>query len=242
VGIVYSGIPREFALDLSRQFDVKTFVETGTHVGDTAAWAAQNFNSVTSIELFKSLYEQACNRHGYLANINFIYGDSRKALVDIVEKLDAPALFWLDSHWSCGATYGEGDECPLLEEIDAINRSKIEHFVFVDDARFFLSPPTKPHNIEQWPSIDMVIQALKSDGKSNYIVIFNDVIISVPEYAKAFVAEYCQDANTRTHVAWMSERKKSYFQRALRLLVDSGKVMMQGILNWFTASSNKVSF
>ena len=30
--------------------------------------------------------------------------------------------------------------CPLLNEIEGINRSPHEHFVFIDDARLFMSP------------------------------------------------------------------------------------------------------
>jgi hypothetical protein len=71
-------------------------------------------------------------------------------------------MFWLNGHWSGGQTYGENDECPLIEEIGEINMSTDTHFLFIDAARLFTSPPPLPHHIERWPSIDKVIEAVKS--------------------------------------------------------------------------------
>lgn len=197
--LIHAGLPKELILQLKAQYAVEDFIEAGTYHGATAVWAAAHFDRVTTIEFSRPIYEEMRAEHDGIRNISFVFGDSREALRTILPTLHQPAIFWLDSHWSGGQTYGQNDECPLLEEIEAIISSAHTHFLFIDDARLFASPPPRPHRIEQWPTIDKVIGALKSAGHSYYIVIIEDVIIAVPEYAQALVAGYCQEANTR---AW----------------------------------------
>ncbi len=188
--------PKDLMLQLKRKYTLEDFIETGTYRGGTALWAAAHFARVTTIEFSRALYEDMRAQHSGIHNINCIFGDSREALKTILPKLDRPAMLWLDSHWSGGRTYGEHDECPLLGEIEALTSSAQTHFLFIDDARLFASPPPRPHRIEQWPTIDRVLGALKSAGPGYYIVIIEDVIIAVPDYARALVAGYCQEANT----------------------------------------------
>ena len=45
-----------------------------------------------------------------------------------------------------------------------------------------------------------------SGNSDRYIVIFQDVVIAVPEYAKPIVAAWCQKVNT---LAWKERGKKS---------------------------------
>ena len=144
------------------------------------------------------MYEETVGKHK-TQNINFIFGDSRSILKKIVPKLTDPAVFWLDGHWCGGQSYGENDQCPLIEEINEINKSAIAHFIFIDDARLFASPPPLPNRIGHWPPLDEVIQALQSGKNRYYIVIIEDVIIAVPQCAKETVASYCQEINTK---AW----------------------------------------
>jgi hypothetical protein len=209
--------PKELMLQLKAQYALEDFIETGTYRGGTAVWAAAHFARVTTVEFSRALYEDLRAQHDGIGNVRFIFGDSREALKAILPKLDRPALFWLDSHWSGGRTYGENDECPLLEEIEAIVSSAQTHFLFIDDARLFASPPPRPHRIEQWPTIGQVIGALTSAKQRYYIVILEDVIIAVPEYARALVAGYCQEVNTRV---WQESgsAQGNVVQRILRKL------------------------
>lgn len=205
MGLVRMGPPTELILQLMERYELRNFIETGTYYGNTAVWAASHFDNVITIEYSREIYEETIARHGKIQNINFMFGDSRAALQSIVSKLTRPAIFWLDSHWSGGKTYGQNDECPLIEEILAIVKSKRAHFVFIDDARLFMSPPPRPNRIEQWPSIDEVIEAIKSGSHKYYIVLFEDVIIAVPEYVEQDVAAYCQDISTK---AWEEYGKR----------------------------------
>ncbi len=218
MGIVRMGPPTELMLELKHRYELSDFIETGTYHGGTAAWAASHFDNVTSIEYSREIYEEAVGKHGNIQNINFIFGDSRSALKTIVAELTRPAIFWLDSHWSGGKTYGENDECPLIEEIRAINVSKSPHFLFIDDARLFTSPPPLPHRKEQWPSIDEIIEALKSGNHKYYIVVIEDVIIAVPGYAKEAVASYCQDINTKAWEEYGKRLNESAIKQGYKLI------------------------
>lgn len=199
MGLVTLGPPTDLILKLARQFDIRHFVETGTYYGKTAMWAETVFDHVITIEYSREIYEANLTTYGKVDNVEFLFGDSRTSLKTIVPQLSGPAIFWLDSHWSGGNTYGKDDECPLLDELRAIGESGHSHFILIDDARLFTSPPPLPHAIDQWPSITEVLGALKTGGKEGYTVVVNDVIISVPEFAREFFAGLCQEINTK---AW----------------------------------------
>jgi len=196
MGLIRPGPPTTIISKLRKTYGVRTFVETGTYTGDTANWASQEFEKVITIEISESLYRKAVRKYGGKANIEFLLGNSGDKLSEIVPKLDSPSIFWLDAHWSGGETCGEMDECPLIQEIQAINTSNHDHFLFIDDARLFTSPPPHPHKIEQWPTIDAVIETLNSGKHRYYIVINEDVIVAVPLHAKELVASHFQKINT----------------------------------------------
>ncbi|HEY9619623.1 MAG TPA: FkbM family methyltransferase [Crinalium sp.] len=192
MGIVRMGPPVELILQLQAAHAIRHFVETGTYLGQTAYWASQFFEHVTTIEFSESLYERAKTHYAQIKNLQFLYGHSLAQLRTLVPHLDSAALFWLDAHWSGGETYGANDECPLLDEIEIINQSEFEHFILIDDARLFTAPPPPPHQIQQWPDISQIVQALNACHHKRYIVVVEDVILAVPESAKALVAHYGQ--------------------------------------------------
>jgi hypothetical protein len=228
MGSVHAGPPAELILQLKDRYQLTDFIETGTYYGHTAMWAASHFESVISIEYSQALYERALVSHGRTPNASFIFGDSRTVLKDILPKLRHPAIFWLDSHWSGGETYGENDECPLIDEIRAITKSPCVHFVFVDDARLFTSPPPRPHRIEVWPPIAKVIEAFESSSKEYYIVIIEDIIIAVPGYAKAAVASYCQERNTKAWEEYGRRVDASAFTQGWRLIGQAFRLFGRG--------------
>jgi hypothetical protein len=100
-------------------------------------------------------------------------------------------LFWLDAHWSGGETFGEEDECPLLDEIAVIDGDGPSHIILIDDARMFLAPPDLPHEAESWPTIDEVCHALTA-RRTAFVSIFEDVIIRVPPEMRSSVTAYCR--------------------------------------------------
>jgi hypothetical protein len=220
MGIIRMGPPEDLLIQIAESFQVKYFIETGTYYGGTAVWAAQHFPRVATIEYSQALYEQAVAKHSEIKNIEFRFGDSRTQLEQLAANLNESAIFWLDAHWSDSFTYGENDQCPLLDEIRVINQSPHDHFLFIDDARLFTSPPQPQHNPEQWPDITTVIQALAKNhyDSSRYIVIVEDVIIAVPLKAKSLLVDYCQATNAVIWANFLEQSALSDFDKAMQLL------------------------
>jgi hypothetical protein len=150
------------------------------------------FSSVVTIEASEQLHALAGAQFGHLKNIRFLRGSSPAVLRQIVPTLPTPAIYWLDAHWSGGMTAGEEYECPLLEEIRAIDSHGDDAFILIDDARLFLAPPPLPHKAEQWPDLAGVLGTLREKHPSRYVVVFEDVIIAVPARAREFLIRYCR--------------------------------------------------
>jgi hypothetical protein len=194
MGIVHAGVPERLALWLRDEAATQDFIETGTYLADTTLWAARHFDRVISIEADRELCGAARKRLASHANVNVLLGQSQDVLAALVPTLSRPALIWLDAHW-CGGDVpvaGANHECPLLEEITAVDAGIIQHLILIDDARFFLNPPAPPHKREHWPSAGAVIEQLrvKYDG---YICVIDDVIIRLPvalrEPFEAFISQ-----------------------------------------------------
>jgi hypothetical protein len=116
MGIVRRGLPANIIAELQTTYQIPNFVESGTFLGDTAYWASKIFERAFTIEFSEPIYRRATEKYGYVKNISFLYGHTRERLKEVVTQLSAPAIFWLDAHWSGGQTYGESDECPVLDE------------------------------------------------------------------------------------------------------------------------------
>jgi hypothetical protein len=203
MGAVHFGVPEHLALFLKDRFRLDGFVETGTYGGGTAAWAAGHFASVHSIEASETYWGEARARYGSLQNLEFILGHSPTQLAALTPRLARP-MFWLDAHWCGGVTAGAEGECPLLEEIAAIAAARLaQPIVLIDDARLFLEPPPAPHRWEQWPDMVAVVAALQRCG-GLHVLIREDVIVAVPEEARADLAAYC-----RAHPAAMPTPPRS---------------------------------
>ena len=197
MGVVRRGPPRELMLEIRDRCSITEFIETGTADGNTAGWASRHFQHVTTIELNDERYRAATNQYGTRDNIEFIKGKSQEELPEIVTTLTAPAICWLDAHYAGGGTAGEGYECPLLDELEALGRSKQSHHLFIDDARLFCSPPPEPYSTDDWPTISEVILAIvDAFGEDYYVAITEDVIIAVPPAAKEAVVDYARDGVT----------------------------------------------
>lgn len=229
MGIVRMGVPHELVLQLAQAYDVQHFIETGTYLGGTAVWAAQYFAQVLTIELSESIYRQTSTQYAHLKNIDFRFGDSRQVLTELAPTLSKPAIFWLDGHWSGGETYGADDQCPLLEEIQAINASPVPHYILIDDARLFTSTPPKPQIAAMWADISQVMDELRR-VHDYFIVIIEDAIIAVPPSAKTLLQDYCQAVNTRAWEAYGREQSRSMFERSLTHLRIGAGLMRRALL------------
>ena len=217
------GPPQELLEGIVAEFGVGVFVETGTHLGATAAWASRHFSEVITIENFKSTYETTWTKYRHLENVRFFHGHSALLLPDLLREIREDAVFWLDAHWMGSGSYGESDECPVLDELRALNQSPACHFILIDDARMFLAPPPLPHRRDQWPAISEVITELAR--KDRYTVIDDDVIVSVPFRAREFVGNLVQKNSTDrwragTHAVNRGRGMVSLLGAALRKLLQ----------------------
>jgi len=231
MGLVRMGPPQKLIESLTQKFKIKNFVETGTYQGGTALWAANIFEKVLTIEKSDELYRQLVDKHGDNPKLELIFGDSREKLEEIIHSVKTPTVFWLDAHWSGGETYGETDQCPLLEEIEIIKSFSSDAYLLIDDARLFLSPPQLPHNVNQWPSISQIIETLHAHASDDYTVIIEDCIISVPSHAKPLLVNYCQAVNQKAWEEYGAALAESNFMKGVRLVVNSFKGKIKTVLD-----------
>ena len=176
------GVPKPLTLALRDAGQFSAFVETGTYKGDTTRWAAGEFASVTTLEAYKPRYTKTKAGLKDLGNVRFVNDDSRN-LVNYLP--DVPAILWLDAHW-CGdyeKSLGTSGECPLTEELAAVRPGDV---VLIDDARLFITPPPRPHDPKQWPTMEQIRRALHG----RYTILVKDVIVSVPLSLAPVVRKY----------------------------------------------------
>jgi hypothetical protein len=177
--MVHWGIPPRLALWLRDEAATRDFVETGTNRAGTARWAAGHFDRVISIEAAPELHRAAKQRVASCTNVDLRLGNSRDVLKTLMPELSRPALVWLDAHWCGGVTAGESDECPVLDEIAAVDAGTVQHVILIDDARMFLNPARPPHKRDHWPPAGAVMEKLREKFDS-YICITDDVILRLP--------------------------------------------------------------
>ena len=180
MGLVHPGVPRRLAVWLRDQLGAQDFVETGTNVAGTVAWAGRNFPRAISIEADPHFHALARARLASAANVELRLGESQAELVPVIAALRRPALVWLDAHWSGEGTAGEAMECPLLDEIAVVDAGEFQHAILIDDARLFLNPPPPPHKADQWPTIGAIVDLLRARYTDAFVTVTDDVIVRVP--------------------------------------------------------------
>lgn len=183
MGQVRMGIPRKNVEFLAKELSLTNFIEGGTYKGKTARYASKVFENVNTIEMSEVMFAEASRNLNDLQNVTVLKGDTREHIKKLAVELDN-TLYWLDSHWSGGNTYGENDECPLLEELNLIFKNQNNFAILIDDARLFMSPPPIPHRIESWPTLREIIRIIPERYE---VFIYEDVIYVLPKsITKAF--------------------------------------------------------
>jgi hypothetical protein len=146
MGAVTFSLDMRLLTALKAELSLNAFVETGTFRGDTIAEVAEYFDEVYSIELSAELSEAASARFATQPRVTILHGSSSQKLAEIRSAFDGKsALFWLDAHWCVASgTAGASSQCPLLDELRAINILNEQSVILIDDARLFLAPPLAP--------------------------------------------------------------------------------------------------
>ena len=134
--------------------EYKTFIETGTHLGNTTFAMEPYFEKIHTIEIKKDLFENTKSK--YKGNkIQFHLGDSSILLKDICLNIKTPAVFFLDGHWSCGNTGKGVKEVPLYEELyNIINFFENKAIIIIDDFRLFGKGPKTNNETVNWEDIN----------------------------------------------------------------------------------------
>jgi hypothetical protein len=151
-----------------RRYNLRTFVETGTYLGETIAYMLPYCDRLFSIELQDRLFVAASKRFRHSPQVQVFQGDSRVRLPEILTHVDTPALFWLDGHFAAGTTVAGEVACPALDELELVLLRNHEDVILIDDAREF--------DGKEYPSIDVVTSLISSRRPEMNVVVRDDII------------------------------------------------------------------
>ena len=170
-----------FLQQIKQISDAKFFIETGTYAGDSSATALEVFDEVHTIELSKIIFEQACKRFENNAAIFLYCGDSTYVLPKILSTINEKSVLWLDGHWSSGATARGEVNTPIIQELQALKKSRLKNsIILIDDIRFFQTPiiALKDKSLEGYPTIHTVIEYLKDINSYYTYYVYADILIA----------------------------------------------------------------
>ncbi len=133
-------------IETATRHGIKHLIETGTYLGDMLAATKKVFSRIDSIELSAAFHKNAVRRFAKHPHVKLWNGDSAVMLADITKTAREPIVFWLDAHYSGGATARSpfGDS-PIEKELDIIFGSwNPKSVILIDDARLFVGKDNYP--------------------------------------------------------------------------------------------------
>lgn len=230
---------------LQENLELEIFVETGTFQGETLQAVSSYFREIHSVELSAELHELAASKFRNSPHIHLYQGNSAQTLVEIRSKISAPALYWLDAHWCVSdKTAGEKSQCPLLDELAALDPLRESDVVLIDDARLFLAPPHAPHEISDWPSFQDILNKFYSMRRGHHMMVLDDVIAifpaSVSESLKQYGAEHGVNLLGLLHKARHREGWEEKHLEAKKY-ADGLQQEFSGLLNYTKTLEAKLS-
>lgn len=152
-----------------KMFNIDIFVETGTYMGEMVSAMKNKFKKIYSIELSYNLWQIAVKKFKYQKHIKILLGDSGKILKNIIPEITDRAIFWLDGHYSAGATVKGEKNSPIFEELMAILSFDINHIILIDDARCF-------NGRDDYPTIKELSEFILLKKDKSKIEIKDDII------------------------------------------------------------------
>ncbi|MDG1893472.1 MAG: hypothetical protein P8J37_01050 [Fuerstiella sp.] len=157
------------------KYGLKILCETGTYRGDMVEAMMHDFDQIFSIELSQELFERAKSRFDGQDKVILIQGDSGVELKGVVDRIDQPALFWLDGHYSAGTTARGDLDTPIFEELRHVLDSPIRgNVIVIDDARCFGTDPG-------YPTIEALSDFVKSRRPESELAVAGDSIRITPK-------------------------------------------------------------
>lgn len=167
-------LKQEWIKKLARNYGVKTFIETGTYLGEMVEAVSGDFEKIYSIELAEQLYLDAVKKFADRKHIEIIKGDSGEVLKELLAKTNQPILFWLDGHYSMGNTAKGSIDTPILAELENIFAHEIKnHVIAIDDARCF-------NGTYFYPSQREIVELVRNKAPHYRVLFKNDLILILP--------------------------------------------------------------
>ncbi|OGE42643.1 hypothetical protein A3B45_00355 [Candidatus Daviesbacteria bacterium RIFCSPLOWO2_01_FULL_39_12] len=160
---------------LAAKYYIKIFIETGTYLGNMINGVKTAFEKIYTIELDKKLYKRAKNKFSTNPRISVICGNSAAILPRILNRINKPAILWLDAHYSRGITTKGRKETPIIEEMSVILNHPIKkHVILIDDADCFIGK-------NDYPTLKYLKTFVKSNNSSLTITVEYNMIIITPK-------------------------------------------------------------
>jgi hypothetical protein len=200
MGAIHFSLDSGLLAFLKQQLPLEVFVETGTFNGDTLRLAREFFGECHSVEKSPHYFEAARQRFAGAAGVH-VYLEDSPAFLGGRDFRGKAVLFWLDAHWcQAGETAGAHSQSPLLGELAALQSLHPNSVVLIDDARYYLCAPPRPHDCADWPDFHSVVTGLLSLSSRHRLMVLNDVIIFYPAGIGAALHEFAH----RQGVDWLS--------------------------------------
>jgi len=181
-------IRKEIFKQITSQIKFDTIIETGTWLGNTTGFMAQNSHlPVYSAEIIKRSHLIAKNRLKKLESIMLELSDSRSFLIRCSnnENLNKRRVFfYLDAHWY--------EDLPLFSEIEIISNTWDEFVIMIDD---FKVPDDKGYGYDDYGpnkslSLDYIMPTIK---KHDLCVFFPSISSTEETGAKRGCAIICKN-------------------------------------------------
>jgi hypothetical protein len=163
-------LKRRVIASYARRYKLRTFVESGTYLGETVAYVRKYCHRVYSVEVQPHLAKAARERFAHDSGICIVHGNGADCIARIVGELSEPALFWLDGHFAAGTAREDEVACPTLQELAAaLADTRYSHVLLIDDAREFMGKGG-------YPTLDALQQFIRSARPDVTIEVKNDIV------------------------------------------------------------------
>lgn len=110
---------------LIRRFAIKSIFETGTYKGITTRRLARHGIPVHTVEVSQRYFSVARKTLRGIQNAHPHFGSSVVLMRQVIHKLPAPTLFFLDAHW--------GSSWPVHGELEIIADMKLKPCIAIHD-------------------------------------------------------------------------------------------------------------
>jgi|GEM_PF-1946704 len=153
-------------LELKAVFDIHDALETGTCLGETSRWLADNFRRCFTVEVNPETLCQAI-RKGTRPNIAFHCANSPEVLRSLAPLISGTSFVYLDAHWN--------DYWPLLDELQALRLLATPPVIAIHD---FKVPNEAALGYDSYRGVDLDFACVASSmdeiyGANNYRYEFN---------------------------------------------------------------------